>query len=37
MLGIKEIVPQLLTAILGSNLRENDEREDYLRVHLPRR
>ena len=36
MLGIKEIVPQPLTAILGSNLRENDEREDYLRATLSR-
>ena len=29
-------MPQPLNAILGSHLRENDEREDYLRATLSR-
>lgn len=36
MLGMKDIMPQPLTAILGNHLRANDEREDYLRATLSR-
>ena len=36
MLGMKNPMPQPLTAILGSYLPENDEREDYLRAKFSR-
>ena len=36
LLGMTDIMPQPLNAILGSHLRENDEREDYLRATLSR-
>ena len=34
MLGIADVEPQMETAILGTDLKENDRREDYLRATL---
>lgn len=36
MLGMTDVMPQKSTAILGGDLPENDEREDYLRATLNR-
>ena len=36
MLGMAEVEPRLETAILGTDLGENDRREDYLRATLSR-
>jgi molybdopterin molybdotransferase len=36
MLGVENLLPEIGTARLGSDLPENDEREDYLRASLTR-
>lgn len=36
MLGMADVEPQLHSAILGVDLKENDQREDYLRATLSR-
>lgn len=36
MLGIADVLPQKVSAKLGTDLPENDEREDYLRASLTR-
>ena len=36
MLGMADVMPEKITARLGAELKENDEREDYLRATLTR-